>query len=44
MELNEKYESVVKEVDEKFNGKPKVDANYESVVKEIDEYFEKYNY
>ena len=40
MKLNERYESVVKEIDEKFSGKPKTDVSYESVVKEVDEYFE----
>lgn len=44
MKLNERYESVIKEVDEKFNGQPKIDANYESVVKEVDEYFKKHNF
>jgi len=43
MKLNERYESIGKEIDEIFNKKPKTDSNYESIVKEVDEYFKAHN-
>ena len=43
MKLDEQYETIGKEIDKKFNGKPKDNVSYKSVVKEIDEYFKNHN-